>query len=87
MPIKTSKSFQTINFERVNEYERLRKHKWNGFANVYLHRCDKESKTGDIIDTKFYSSLVELDKRLGTKASEQLYECLRRTTRWDIIKV
>ena len=69
----------------------MRKDNWIGFADVYLRktldRCDKESKTGDKIEAKLYSKLVKLDARLGTKASEQLYMCLVRTTRSDIIKV
>ena len=57
------------------------------FACHYLERCNKESKSNDKINKEVYTKLVELEKRLGTKASEQLYECLRYTTRSDIIKV
>ena len=71
----------------MTEYEKLRKTSFLGFANVYLWRCDKESKSGDIADAQLYKKLVELDTRLGTTASEQLYWCLKWTTRWDIIKV
>ena len=82
-----SKQFQTIDFEKVQENNCARKKGAVGFGHVYLKRCNKESKKGDKIDVEVYSKLVELDARLGTKASEQLYECLARTTRWDIIKV
>ena len=58
-----------------------------GFAHAFLWRCDQESKTYDDIDVQIYKRLVELDTRLGTTNSEQLYRCLRNTTRWDIIKV
>ena len=75
----------------MNEYEDLRKKNLVGFAEVYLCRstcrCNKESNSDDGIDKKVYSMLVDLDTRLGTKASEQLYKCLYRTTRTDIIKV
>ena len=54
---------------------------------MYLQGCDKDSNTGETIDQNVYAKLVELDARLGTKASEQLYWCLRQTTRRDIIKV
>ena len=58
-----------------------------GFAEVYLRRCDKESKSNDGIDKEIYAKLVELDTRLGTTASEQLFMCLWHTSRSDIIKV
>ena len=54
---------------------------------MYLRRCNKESKSNDEIDKELYAELVKLDTRLGTRASEQLYKCLVRTTRSDIIKV
>ena len=78
---------QTVDFDQVNEYERLRKTGWVGFAALYLNQCNKEAKSNDEIDKEVYSKLVELDTRLGTTASEQLYWCLLNTTRSDIIKV
>ena len=71
----------------MTEYDLLRKENWVGFANVYLWRCDKDSKTENIADIEVYRTLVELDSRLGTTCSEQLYKCLLYTTRSDIIKV
>ena len=65
----------------------MRKDNWVGFAAVYLNRCDEESKIGDEIDVEVYARLVELDKKLGTRSSEQLLYCLLLTSRWDIIKV
>ena len=57
------------------------------FAVNYLERCNEESKSNDKINKEAYTKLVELDKRLGTNPSFQLYECLKYTTRSDIIKV
>ena len=57
------------------------------FARDYLRRCNEESKSNDKINKEVYTKLVELEKRLGKKASEQLFWCLRHTTRSDIIKV
>jgi len=71
----------------VNEYESLRKGRSGGFAKAYLDRCNEESKSDDAIDKGIYSKLLELDTRLGTTASEQLFWCLYNTTRLDIIKV
>ena len=65
----------------------MRKGNWVGFAEVYLDRCYKESKTGDKADKAIYIELATLDARLGTTPSEQLFWCLQKTTRLDIIKV
>ena len=75
----------------MTEYEHLRKN-WFcrgllGFAEVYLWRCNKESKSDNEIDKEVYTKLVELDTRLGTTAYEQLYSCLYYTLNLDIIKV
>ena len=71
----------------MTEYEKLREKGWAGFAHVYIWRCDKESKSGNIADVQLYTKLVELDTRLGTTAGSQLFRCLCYTNRWDIIKV
>ena len=60
---------------------------WAGFANLYLRRFEKESKSDNEIDIQVYDKLVQLDSKLGTTASEQLTCCLVYTTRSDIIKV
>ena len=57
------------------------------FASRYLERYNEESKSNDEINKEVYTKLVELDTRLGTTASKQLYNCLENTTRSDIIKV
>ena len=76
-----------IDFDKLNEYEYLRKKNWVGFAEVYLNQCNQKSMSNDGIDKEVHSKLVELDTRLGTTASEQLFCCLQKTTRSDIIKV
>ena len=71
----------------MNEYDGLRNRNWVGFAHIYLNRCNKDSEIENIADTQVYSKLVELDSRLGTTATEQLFECLWYTIRLDILKV
>ena len=71
--------------EQVNEL--VTRSGFVGFANEYLERSYRKSKSNDKINKDVYTKLVELDERLGTKASKQLYECLKNTTRSDIIKV
>ena len=45
-----------------------------GFTQVYLKQCYDESKSDDEIDKEVYNKIFELDTRLGTTASEQLFE-------------
>ena len=71
----------------MNEYEKLRRKGVVGFAEIHLVRCYKESKTEDITDIEIYKQLVQLDEKLGTTWTEQLYSCLFHTTRLDIIKL
>ena len=85
--MKDSKLFKMTDFEKVNEYESLRKEDYVGFAEVYLQRCNIESKSDDEIDKEIYTKLVELDTRLGTTATEQLFWCVSYTLSLDIIKV
>ena len=59
----------------------------SGYADHYLHKCQNDSKMINEADATVYQKLVDIDSTLGTKLSDQLYWCLYRTTRWDIIKV
>ena len=65
----------------------IKKKKYIGFAHFYFSRCSQETQSDNDIDKEVYSNLVQLDKRLGTRSSEQLNECLSHTSRPDIIKV
>ena len=71
----------------MSEYVSLREANYVGFAHVYLQQCTNESKSDDKIDEEVYSKLVELDTRLGTTATEQLFWCVFYTLNLDIIKV
>ena len=43
--------------------------------------------TKDSLDSEWDFKLIELDTRLGTTTSEQLYKCVFNTSNLDIIKV
>ena len=66
--------------------EKARKRGFNGYAHVYLWRCDEENRIEEI-DIDVFKELVELDAELGTKASAQLLQILFHTTRQGIIMV
>ena len=57
------------------------------FALNFRTPRNQEFKTDEKIDVEVYARLVELDTKLGTRTSEQLFLCLFLTTRLDIIKV
>ena len=72
----------------MNEFdENKKKNGFIGYANVYLWRCNQESKSKDEIDIDVYKILVEVDSKLGVTTFEQLYRCLSYTSRLDIIEV
>ena len=85
--MKDLKLFQTIDLDRVNDNKFVKERNYIGFAHVYVSQCHRESNPNNEFDKKLYSKLVKLDKRLGTRASDQLNECISQTTRPDIIKV
>ena len=69
-----------LDFEMWKDYDWIKKEDYVGYADYYLHKCIS-------IDKEVYSKLVELDTRLGTTTSEQLYKCVFYTSNLDIIKV
>ena len=58
-----------------------------GFATSYLSRCNLDSKSDDELDIQVYTKLMVLDSRLGLRAAEQLFYCVKYTNRLDFIKV
>ena len=70
-----------------NKFQQIRTNGLIGYADVYLRHCNKDSVPNDEINIKVYTTLAELDAKLGTTASEQLFTCLLYTSRFDIIKV
>lgn len=58
-----------------------------GYASFYLVYSWNDSKMINEADESVYRQFVEIDSKLGIKASLQLTGCLCWTTRWDIIKV
>ena len=71
----------------MNEYEEFKKSGFVGFADVYLQQCYKKPKRDSEIDTQVYNKLVELDSKIGTTASEQLFQLLSHSLRFDLLKV
>ena len=76
-----------LNFEEWKDYDWILESHDKGYADYYLRMCKNDSKKINEADATVYQKLVDIDSTLGTKLSDQLYWCLYRTTRWDIIKV
>ena len=72
-----------------NEFDVLRdeEHGYAGYANYYLEHCWNESELKNKADVTIYKQLLEIDSKLGTTQSEQLFECVFYSLRMDLIKV
>ena len=70
----------------LNQYEGLKKKGYAGFASDYSQACVK-SESDDKIDIQVYTKLVQLDSKLGTTSSEQLFWLLNFSLRLDLFKV
>ena len=71
-----------------NNFDVLReKHGYVGYANYYLRECWNESELKNKADVAVYKQLLEIDSKLGTTQSEQLFECVFYSLRMDLIKV
>ena len=71
-----------------DEYDELREeYGYAGYASNYLSQCWDKSDLKNKADVKIYKQLLEIDSKLGTTQSEQLFECLFNSLRMDLIKV
>ena len=79
-----------LDFEEWKDHDWLKKESDRGiagYAAYYIRECGNNSKTIIEADATVYKRLVDIDTKLGTELSLQLWCCLSWTTRWDIIKV
>ena len=68
-------------------YDELRESDCVGFANYYLYRCYDKSEMTNKANVAIYKQLLDIDAKLGTSQTEQLFECVKHTIRMDLIKV
>ena len=70
------------------EYDELREELgFVGYANYYLQKCWDKSELKNKADVTIYKLLLEIDSKLGTTQSEQLFWCLCYSPRKDLIEV
>ena len=74
--------------DQVDKHDdRLREVGYVGYASYYLYKCWDESELKNKADVKIYKQLIEIDAKLGTTQSEQLFGCVHNSLRMDLIKV
>ena len=77
-----------LDFEELKDYDWIKKETSDyGYAGYYLRNCWNDSKLINEADVEVFKRLVDIDTNLGTELYLQLWTCLCRTSRWDIIKV
>ena len=69
------------------ENDKIREPGFVGYASKYLQECWDESKLKNKADVTIYKQLLEIDSKLGTTQSEQLFECVFHSLRMDLIMV
>ena len=73
--------------DQVEKHDWLRENGFVGYAEYYLKACWDESKVNKKADVTIYKQLLEIDSKLGTTQTEQLFWCLRYSPRKDFIEV
>ena len=69
------------------DLDKVRELDYVGYANCYLRACWNESELKNKAEVAVYKQLLEIDSKLGTTQTEQLYNCVRKSTRKDLIEV
>ena len=69
------------------EQVKIRELNYVGYAHYYLQNCWNESELKNKADVTIYKQLLQIDAKLGTTQSEQLFECVRFSPRKDLIEV
>ena len=71
-----------------NEFDVLReKIGYVGYAHYYLQVCYDDSELINKAKIEIYKELLEIDAKLGTTQTEQIFWCVYNSVRVDLIKV
>ena len=70
-----------------NKFDVLRKKGFVGYAQYYLQKCWDKSVLKNKADVTIFKQLLEMDSKLGTTQSEQLFGFVFYSLRMDLIKV
>ena len=70
-----------------NTFDVLRENGCAGYAHYYLGNCFDDSVLINKAEIIIYKKLLEIDEKLGTTQTEQLFWCVLNSVRLDLIKV
>ena len=77
-----------LDFEELMDYDRIKKEtNYAGYAEYFIAEYGGRDANSDSDAATVYQRLIDIDAVCGTDASLQLFRCINRTTRCDIIKV
>ena len=81
------KTIQEIHLDQVEHNDKIRELSDARYAEYYLCGFWDESEWKNKADVTIYKQLLEIDSKLGTTQTEQLFECVCHSLRMDLIKV
>ena len=85
---KAERLFESLGMDMIfDDYDEIREYNFVGYAHYYLNECWDESELKNKADVTIYKQLLEIDAKLGTTQSEQLFECVFYSLRIDLIMV
>ena len=89
--LKAGRLIQSLGIRMIvrdRVYDVLReKNGYVGYANYYLSESWDESELKNKAEVAVYKQLLEIDSKLGTTQSEQLFGCVFQSPRKDLIEV
>ena len=86
MNLEARRLFESLGID-MYDYDALRKVGYVGYAHSYLQECWNKSELKNKADVTIYKQLLEIDAKLGTTQSEQLFKCVFFSLRMDLIQV
>ena len=86
--MKAGRLFENCEIEvGFDDYDEIRVYGYVGYAENYLQESWDESELINKADVTIYKQLLEIDTRLGTTQTEQLFWCVFYSLRMDLIQV
>ena len=70
-----------------HSFDVLRSRDYGGYAHYYLKESYDDSELINKAEIEIYKKLLEIDSKLGTAQTEQLFACVMFSLRMDLITV